>query len=159
MTAQDLDSSTTAAVRSSHVRNDKVGMKAAVEMRTAPTSGQNADNRAPRSDPNLQYNAETLLAVYDGRSDFFQIQVFDSCFEDGDIVQLLINGTDYSTVRLTNQGSTISIPMASGSTDITLKGIHDGGGGITVMFVTSQGHFFCRAMAVNEEYHLQVVVK
>jgi hypothetical protein len=49
--------------------------------------------------------------------------------------------------------------MTPGTTVITLRGVHDGGGGITVSFQTSQGDFFCQPMDVGEECQVGVVVK
>ncbi len=74
-------------------------------------------------------------------------------------MDIFINGEPYSTVRLAHKQSVLSLPLTPGTTLITLRGVHDGGGGITVLFETSQGEFFCQPMDIGEEYHVQVFVK
>ncbi len=87
-----------------------------------------------------------------GESSVFQVHLYDSCYEDGDIVELLINGHHYATVPITNRGLVLSIPLANrGSTSVVVRGISDGGGGITVACETSQGTGFVRVLAVGEE--------
>ena len=108
--------------------------------------------------PSLPPQAEILTAIKDGRSQFYRLQLFDSCDEDGDLVQVSFNGHPYATVPLTHAGATIAFPLQSGTTAIGIKGIRDGHGGITVRFASSQGDYFARKMLVGEEYVLGVVV-
>ncbi len=108
--------------------------------------------------PKLQLKPDRLVPVRDGRAEFFHVNIFDCCDEDGDIVQIFLNGDDYAEVPLTHDGAIVSIPLVPGRTTMTLRGICDGGGGITVMFRTSQGDFFCRSMDVGEEYQLEMIV-
>ena len=95
-----------------------------------------------------------------GDSAFFHLFVYDSCAEDGDVVEIYINDISFAVVPITNAGATLSVPFLPGvSNSIALKGIRDGGGGITVAFESSQGHHFCRAMLEDEMQQLGVVVQ
>ena len=58
--------------------------------------------------------------------------------------------------RLTNAGSTISVPLSSGITALTITGVEDGGGGITMQFSTSRGDYFAQDIAVGQQIHLGV---
>lgn len=95
-------------------------------------------------------------AVLQGDTKFFHIFLFDSCYEDGDVVDVKINGQRFATVQLTNGGVTLSVPMTSAST-ISIAGVYDGGGGITVACRTSQGEGFVRALYEGEEQVLAAV--
>jgi hypothetical protein len=100
-----------------------------------------------------------LTAIRDGGAEFYYLRLSDCCAEDGDIVDISVNGEPFATVRLTHEQSVLSVPLIPGTTVFTLRGVHDGGGGITVLFQTSRGEFFCQPMDVGEEYHVGVVVK
>lgn len=90
---------------------------------------------------------------------FFHIYMYDSCAEDGDIIEILINGTPFATVPITHAGSTLSVPIPQvGHTVVAVKGVYDGGGGITVACQTSQGDGFIRVMAPGEEQILSTVL-
>lgn len=90
-------------------------------------------------------------AIAKNNADFIHLYMFDSCEEDGDVVEIVIDGAQFAVVPITHVGATLSVPVTILPTTIALRGIQDGGGGITVAFRTSQGHFFCRAMEVGEE--------
>lgn len=102
----------------------------------------------PRAAPRLTVGLHQ--AVVDGDADFLHLYMFDSCDEDGDVVEILINNEPFAVVPITHAGATLSVPVTVLPTAIALRGIRDGEGGITVAFRTSQGHFFCRAMSVGE---------
>lgn len=91
--------------------------------------------------------------IMTGDTRFFHIFLFDSCYEDGDVVDVKINGLRFATVRLTNAGVTLSVPMNSATT-VSVAGVYDGGGGITVACRTSRGEGFIRVM---NEGHEQVL--
>jgi hypothetical protein len=54
---------------------------------------------------------------------------------------------------------TLAIPLGSGTNTVTVRGVKDGGGGITISFKTSRGNYFCQSMRVGEEHRMGVVVK
>jgi hypothetical protein len=84
-------------------------------------------------------------------SRFYQIYLWDSCYEDGDIVDIFIDGHRFATVPITNGGTTLTVPVKNnGSTQIEVQGIRDGGGGITVACRTSQGEGFVRVLESGE---------
>ena len=150
LTSADADQLTTLTVRHSLMTNDPAAaiaaIKAAARISLAPALQSNNQSAAPK--PALK--PDVLIPVRDGKAEFFHISVFDCCAEDGDIVQILLNGDESAEVPLTHSGSVISLPLTPGTTTMTLRGIHDGGGRITVMFRTSQGDFFSRSMDVGE---------
>ncbi len=95
-----------------------------------------------------------------GDADFFHIYLYDSCWNDGDIVEILINGRSMFIVPITNAGATLSVPVSTtGTTVIAVRGVFDGGGGITVACRTSQGDGFVRVMAPGEVQPLGAISK
>lgn len=94
--------------------------------------------------------------VMTGDTRFFHIFLFDSCYEDGDVVDVKINGLRFATARLTNAGVTLSVPMNE-ATSVSVAGVYDGGGGITVACRTSRGEGFIRVLAEGEEQVLATV--
>lgn len=97
--------------------------------------------------------------IRNGSTEFFQLFLYDSCDQDGDLVEVVINGVPFATVPLTKSGATLSVPIGAGSNEIVLRGIYDGGGGITVACRTSRGDFFCRSMRVGESSQVGLVQK
>ncbi|MCA9126545.1 MAG: hypothetical protein KDB22_05645 [Planctomycetales bacterium] len=103
--------------------------------------------------------SEGLRADFLNRdTQFYHLFLFDSCYQDGDVVDVLINGRRFATVQLTNSGVTLSVPMNSAS-QISVQGVSDGGGGITVACRTSQGEGFVRVLSEGEEQLLAVVAR
>ena len=94
-----------------------------------------------------------------GDSRFYHVHLNDSCWNDGDIVEILLNGQPMFLVPINNAGVTLSIPVSTGTaTVISIRGVYDGGGGITVACRTSQGEGFVRVMAPGEIQPLGVVL-
>jgi len=80
----------------------------------------------------------------------YSITLFDDCAEDGDVVRVSVNNLNLGDVLLTNAGSTIYVPLSSGYNRLTVTGVKDGRGGITVTFQTSQGLFYSKVMQPGE---------
>ena len=156
LTTSDVDRNATSRVRRS-LRSANVG-EANAAIQAAQQISPDPKIEFKETQPALPPSADILTAIKDGDAEFFHLHMFDSCYEDGDVIQVSVGGQVYATVPLTHAGSTISIPLQSGMTPIAIRGIRDGGGGITIQFTSSQGDYFCRAMDVGEEYHLGVVV-
>jgi hypothetical protein len=96
-------------------------------------------------------------AVRGGDADYYHVFLFDSCAEDGDVVNLLIDGAPYAQIPITHAGTTLTVPLrGSGPQSVGLEGVHDGGGGITVACRTSQGEFFMKVMGVGEVSPIQI---
>lgn len=128
----------------------------------APAPTQTATpTPAPLPAPDVQKPTLTdgmKAEIRRGDADFFHLYLYDCCDEDGDIVDVILNGQLFQQVKLTNRGATITLPVAAnGSTKIELRGVYDGGGGITIGCRTSRGHGFLRAMSVGETQFLGTV--
>jgi hypothetical protein len=87
---------------------------------------------------------EFLQNLKDGKVQFYAVRLYDTCFEDGDVVTLrLSSGVEIGPVPLTNAGTTVSFPVvASEAPQVTVVGIKDGTGGITVGVQTSGGMWY-----------------
>lgn len=109
-----------------------------------------------RYQPKLTSGLRSEIATGDAK--FFHIHLSDSCRNDGDVVEILLNGHPAFLVPITNAGSTLSVPVTSGTAMvISVRGVYDGGGGITVACRTSKGEGFVRVMAPGEIQPLGVV--
>jgi hypothetical protein len=89
-------------------------------------------------------SAEFQQNVKDGKVEFYAVRLYDTCYEDGDVVTLrLSSGVEMGPVPLTNSGTTISIPVVAGEApQVTVVGIKDGTGGITVGVQSSGGMWY-----------------
>lgn len=152
----DADEATTQAVRELLLKNDLAGANATLQAAQAAAIVQ-TEGQQPV--PVLGPNARLVNAIRDGSAKFFHLRLFDCCDEDGDIVDISLDGKPFSRVPLTHKGTIISLPMTPGTTVVTLRGVRDGGGCITVSFQTSQGDYFSQPLDVGEECHFGVVVK
>jgi hypothetical protein len=152
---RDADRATSRSVRSALLKHDVA--KATVAMHAAQQI-----SAAIRSDvtiADLVANSHLVQALRGRRQEFFKLQISDCCDEDGDVVEILINGSSFATIPLTNAGMTLSVPLLRGKNMLTLRGIKDGSGGITVSFQSSQGNYYSRSMKVGQEYQMGVVVR
>lgn len=157
LTLADADPVTTQAVRDLLLKNNLAGANTALQ--AAQSLPATALVKQRQASPVLAPNSKLLTAVRDGNAEFYYLRLSDCCAVDGDIVDIAVNGEPFATVRLTHDQSVLSVPLIRGTTVFTLRGVHDGGGGITVLFQTSQGEFFCQPMDVGEEYQVGVVVQ
>lgn len=155
----DTDTTTTVAVRELLQRDDLTGANAALQAAQRLPAVALAQQDAGKATSVLGPNTHLVTAIRDGRSQFFHLRLFDCCDEDGDIVDISMNGQHFARVPLTHKGTVLSIPLTPGTTVLTLRGVRDGGGGITVSFQSSQGDYFSQPMDVGEECQVGVVVK
>ena len=88
--------------------------------------------------------------ILSGDTKFFHIYLYDCCDEDGDVVEVILNGEVFAVVPITHAGATLSVPVGGSGTSVSLRGVRDGGGGITVACRTSQGDFFTKSMTPGE---------
>ena len=109
--------------------------------------------------PDLESDPDLASALEQGRKELFQIELFDCCQEDGDVVEVFVNGSPFATVPIINAGTLLSMPLSPGENTITIQGTQDGRGGVTLSFRTSRGDFFARRMRVGQAYHLGVTVQ
>lgn len=90
-------------------------------------------------------------ALINGDASFFHLFIYDCCAEDGDIVEVQLNGRPFAMVPITHLGATLSIPLVKGQvTSLAIRGVRDGGGGITVAFQSSEGEAFLGILGVNQ---------
>ena len=151
---QDADRDATRKVRSALARGDLFAATAALQAaQTIPTGDPDL------KPPQIQPNSDLEAALKDSGNELFEIQLFDCCDEDGDVVEILVNDAPFATVPILHEGVTLAIPLASGTNTVTVRGVHDGGGGITVSFKTSRGNYFCQSMRVGEDHRMGVIVK
>jgi hypothetical protein len=109
--------------------------------------GDAAQQAAQRGDPIpgvSNATPEFVQAVKDGKVTFYAVRLYDTCFEDGDVVTLRLgSGADVGPIPLTNAGTTITVPIVAGQPpQVTVLGIKDGTGGITVGVQTSGGMWY-----------------
>jgi hypothetical protein len=155
----DSNPNLTLAVQALLARNDLAGANAALQSAPGATLVTGASTSTQKAKSELQPNTRIVTAIRDGTAQFFQLRLFDCCAEDGDVVDLAINGEHYARIPLTHDGTVISLPLIPGATVISLKGVQDGGGGITVSFQSSQGDYFCQPIAEGEEFQVGVVIR
>lgn len=105
-------------------------------------------------------NAPDLAAeLEEGSKQLFQVELFDCCDEDGDVVDVLVNGQSFATVPIMHEGTLLTVPLSRGPNSISVQGVRDGGGGVTLALTTSEGHFFMRYLAVGEVCEIGVQVQ
>jgi hypothetical protein len=154
----DRDPATTRAVQEGvQQRDDQKVQQALVAAQNIPTLNDARGQPLPRKEPQL--TPELKQTLLDRQPEFFRLTLFDSCDEDGDVVEVLINGQSFAVVPLTHKGATLSIPVPAGMTRIALRGVADGVGGITVGGRSSAGDVFWGAMEVGEIRELAVLAR
>ncbi len=156
VTGADRNLRATQDLRSALRRNDLVTATATLQATQGLQSvADNASISWPEVLPDLAVTAD----LRNGRAELYEIELFDCCDEDGDVVELLVNGTPFATVPLINGGSVVAIPLNRGQNSITMIATRDGGGGVTVSLRTSRGQYFARYMAEGESHQMGVVVQ
>lgn len=82
----------------------------------------------------------TRAGIADGRQVIYSLHVLDDIAEDGDIVEIFVNGTSYGQVLLSHAGQDVLIPLPAGTNaQVHVLAVQDGGGGVTFGVTTSQG--------------------
>lgn len=108
--------------------------------------------------PSPTLSADMRTEIEQGDVEFYHIYLYDSCYEDGDVVEILVDGQPMFLTPIGNEGATISVPISRKRTTVlSVRGIFDGGGGITVGCRTSQGDGFVKSMAPGEIQPLSVI--
>lgn len=154
LSAADVNRAAMQQIRTALLRNDLVSASAALQAaQSLPSPSVNPDVVLPTID------ADAATEIKQGRKELYQIELFDCCHEDGDIVEVMVNGQTFAVVPIMHQGTMLSIPLGRGNNTITVRGVKDGGGGVTLSFRTSRGEYFARYMSVGEEHHMDVVVQ
>lgn len=152
----DRDRTATRKIRAALGRDNLV--LATAELQAAQSLGSASQNPEVRP-PELVANSDVAAALKDGRQELFEIELFDCCDEDGDVVEVIVNGSPFATVPILHSGTKIAIPLAQGKNQIAIRGVKDGGGGVTLSFRTSRGDYYARSMRVGQQYEMGVVVR
>jgi len=160
----DIDAAVTSSVRdavqSGNAQQIQSAMKSAVQNVPALPSYVKDEQGQPLVQAPPVLTPAIARQISTGEAQFCRVFLYDSCAEDGDTVQVMVDGEPYVVVPLTVAGTSILIPVsAEAPTSIAIKGIYDGGGGITVGARTSEGDFFSRAMYVGETEELTIGMK
>lgn len=92
--------------------------------------------------------------VSQGQARLVYITLWDDVVEDGDVVEI-IGGGFSKTVALTKARQRIAVPLPSSNT-IQMRGVRDGGGGITVAAETERGHLAIPVMAPGQTLSIQI---
>ncbi|UPT73498.1 MAG: hypothetical protein M0D55_16750 [Elusimicrobiota bacterium] len=106
---------------------------------------------APASAPQSALTPQGIAAVRADGFTVFQMRMLDNVDQDGDVVQVSVDGVPMSFLSLTHAGATLEIPLKKGeSHTITITAVKDGVGGITLGMSTSVGDLTSRRLAVGE---------
>ncbi|HTS26632.1 MAG TPA: hypothetical protein VMH81_12220 [Bryobacteraceae bacterium] len=100
-------------------------------------------------------------AVKNGKVTFYAVRAYDTCAEDGDVVTLRLPiGGEIGPIPLTIAGTVVSIPVVEGQpAAVTVVGVRDGVGGITVGVQTSGGVWYSKVMAVGETENMALSIR
>ena len=104
--------------------------------------------------------AETRAAIASGHTVIYSLHILDDVVEDGDVVEIFVNGTSYGHVALSSGGQDVLIPLPVGTTaKVHALATQDGGGGVTFGVTTSQGEIRSTVMAVGQSDDWSVTIQ
>ena len=86
--------------------------------------------------------------VAEDKTEFFTVQLFDTCAEDGDWVTIrLDNGLTFGPIPIFHHPTTVLVPInVDKPSRVWLEATREGGGGVTVALQTSTGVWFSRIL-------------
>lgn len=114
----------------------------------------------PATAPQAVFTPRGAAAVKNDGWQVFQMRMIDNVDQDGDVVQISVDGVPVSFLSLTHAGATLEIPLKKGESHvITVTAVKDGVGGVTFGMSTSVGDLVSRRMAVGESESWQVGYK
>jgi len=103
------------------------------------------------SAPQSQLTPQGQAAVRSDGWSIFSMRLIDDVDQDGDVVQILVDGVPVSFLSLTHGGATLEIPLKKGESHrVTVLAVRDGVGGVTLGLQTSAGNVVSRRMLVGE---------
>jgi hypothetical protein len=104
--------------------------------------------------------AETRASIAGGNTVIYSLHILDDVVEDGDVVEIFVNGTSYGQVTLSSGGQDVLIPLPVGTTaKVHALAVQDGGGGVTFGVTTSQGEIRSTVMAVGQSDDWSVTIQ
>lgn len=96
--------------------------------------------------------------VMAGNATFHRFLIYDFWDQDGDVVEIAVNGTTLGIVAMSNRGTHLTLPLRPGETArVSIRAVRDGGGGVTLGARSSVGEARTRIMAVGESDEWTVV--
>ena len=105
----------------------------------------------PVSAPQSALTPQGQVAVRADGYSIFSMQLIDDVAEDGDVVQISVDGVPVSFLSLSHAGATLDIPLKKGeSHQIKVTAVRDGTGGVTLGLRTSVGDVVSRNLQVGE---------
>jgi hypothetical protein len=109
----------------------------------------------PTQPPTL--SPEMKATIQQDEAALYKLSLWDCMSEDGDIVEVLVDGQHFLTVTLRHATTTVLVPIPHHRpTAIAIRGIHDGGGGITTGIRSSGGDYVLRSLHEGEVISLSV---
>jgi hypothetical protein len=159
------------------IRNEKTFLvskadadpKATAYLKAQLTGGTSAASAT--DDPLHAVNAAALLAlakdspqlaeaIKSDRVVLYRLYLLDFLAEDGDHAELFVDGVGLGDVYLKNAGKDFLIPVIPGTpAQMKLVATADGGGGVTVGFVSSMGEARTRILLVGDFEQWQVIMQ
>jgi hypothetical protein len=107
-----------------------------------------------------QAPAEVRQEIAEGRTVIYSLHVLDDVVEDGDVVEVFVNGASQGRVLLSSAGQDLLVPLPAGSTaQVHVVATDDGGGGVTFGVTTSMGEIRSTVMAVGQSDDWSVSVQ
>jgi hypothetical protein len=105
-----------------------------------------------------EYDPRLIEQIKSGDLKFFAVRLIDNVAEDGDIVEIALDGKKVGQIRLSHLGATIHIPLNQNAQHtLEILAILDGGGGVTLGASTSTGSVYSKVLQVGESdiWHLK----
>jgi hypothetical protein len=102
----------------------------------------------------------TAADIQSGRCVLYRLILLDFLAEDGDHAELFVDGVGHGDVYLKNAGKEFLIPLIPGKpSQMKLLATGDGGGGVTVGFVSSLGEARTRLLNAGQSEEWVVTVQ
>ena len=103
---------------------------------------------------------EMAAEVESGQRRLYRVHLLDFADQDGDFVELLVDGVSFGDINLSNAGTSILLPVAAGKPiELRMVAKVDGGGGVTVAFVSSAGEARTSVLEVGQFEQWQVALQ
>ncbi len=156
--AKDLDENTTQTLSDHLKQGDQAQAQEVLQAAQKIPVPSDPEIQKLVKEPTVTTGMADLFAKGDG--ELYRVFLYDSCAEDGDVVDVVIDGTTFATVPITHKGATLSVPIPrGGDVEVGLRGVRDGVGGITVACRTSSGDYFMQVMAEGQYQSIRMGAK
>lgn len=105
----------------------------------------------------LPFSEKLRQEILNGESALYMLRIYDSADDDGDEVDLFIDGAYFAHLVLSNAGNTLTIPLNKHqTTTVRIVASRDGQGGVTMGAYSSLGETRTRVMSVGESEEWQI---